>query len=209
MQINCISSHYETVADPCGIFFPSVDNSAVTVRLRLIHTNHTAPVPCHDHAILKQNAQGHGAARRGHGMACMHYYRSSRDGMCATCQRSASSGYHAEFHEVCYQKHTNPLNCATSCSDISGYLADLHEGQGTVGKWQRAWLVWINAARHGMVTAWARHPMWELALRVRLVFPERRVWPYGRILTKALIGFSSVHPHCLILLCDFNIPHFL
>jgi hypothetical protein len=24
-----------------------------------------------------------------------------------TCQRSASSGYHAEFHED-YQKHTNP-----------------------------------------------------------------------------------------------------
>jgi hypothetical protein len=26
----------------------------------------------------------------------------------ATCPRSASSGYHADFHEDCYQKHTNP-----------------------------------------------------------------------------------------------------
>jgi hypothetical protein len=28
----------------------------------------------------------------------------------ATCSRSASPGYHAEFHEDCYQKHTNPHN---------------------------------------------------------------------------------------------------
>jgi hypothetical protein len=83
--------------------------------------------------------------------------------MWATYPRSASSGYHAEFHEGChqkdtnllicrtsrsdisgyhaefhegYQKHTNPLNCRTSSSDISGYHADFHEGQGTVGEWQ-------------------------------------------------------------------------
>jgi hypothetical protein len=49
---------------------------------------------------------------------------------------SASSGYHAEFHEVCYQKHTNPLNCRTRSSDISGYQADFHEGNGTVEEWQ-------------------------------------------------------------------------
>jgi hypothetical protein len=54
--------------------------------------------------------------------------------MWATCPRSASSGYHAEFHEVCYQKHTNPLNCRTINSDIFGYLADFHEGHGTVGE---------------------------------------------------------------------------
>jgi hypothetical protein len=45
-------------------------------------------------------------------------------------------GNQAEFHEGCYQKHTNPLNCRTSSSDISGYHADFHEGHGTVGKWQ-------------------------------------------------------------------------
>jgi hypothetical protein len=28
--------------------------------------------------------------------------------MWAICPLSASSGYHAEFYEVCYQKHTNP-----------------------------------------------------------------------------------------------------
>jgi hypothetical protein len=32
----------------------------------------------------------------------------SRDGLWATCPHSASSGYHAEFHEDCYEKHTNP-----------------------------------------------------------------------------------------------------
>jgi len=47
------------------------------------------PRPC-------RSSQGHGTARP------------SRDGLWATCLHSASSGYHAEFHEDCYQKHTNP-----------------------------------------------------------------------------------------------------
>jgi hypothetical protein len=67
--------------------------------------------------------------------------------MWATCPRLASSGYHAEFHEGCYQKHTNPLNCGTGSSDISGYHADIHEGHGTVGEWQGRGMAW---ARHGM-----------------------------------------------------------
>jgi hypothetical protein len=53
--------------------------------------------------------------------------------MWATSPRSASSGYHAELHEG-YQKHTNPLNCRTSISDISGYHAGFNEGHGTVGE---------------------------------------------------------------------------
>jgi hypothetical protein len=57
---------------------------------------------------------------------------------------SASSGYHVEFHEGCYQKHTNPLNCRTSSSDISGYHADFHEGNGTVGEWQERGMVCVN-----------------------------------------------------------------
>jgi hypothetical protein len=40
--------------------------------------------------------------------------------MWVTCPHSASSCYHAEFHEGCYQKHTKLLNCRTSSSDISG-----------------------------------------------------------------------------------------
>jgi hypothetical protein len=60
----------------------------------------------------------------------------SRNGMRATGPLSASSGYNTEFHEGCYQKHTNPLNCRTSSLDISGYHADFEEGHGTVGEWQ-------------------------------------------------------------------------
>jgi hypothetical protein len=33
--------------------------------------------------------------------------------MLATCQRSAYSFYHAEFQEVCYQKHTNQMQVAS------------------------------------------------------------------------------------------------
>jgi hypothetical protein len=65
--------------------------------------------------------------------------------MWATCQHSVSSGYHAEFHEDCYQKHTKPLNYRNSSSDISGYHANFH-GHGTAG------------ARHG-VCELKRHGM--------------------------------------------------
>jgi hypothetical protein len=57
--------------------------------------------------------------------------------------RSASSGYHTEFHEG-YQKQTNPLNCRTSSSDISGYHADSEEGHGTVGEWQGHGMECVN-----------------------------------------------------------------
>jgi hypothetical protein len=64
--------------------------------------------------------------------------------MWATCLLSASSGYHADFHEDCHQKHTNLLNCKTSSSDISGYHADFHEGHGTVGEWKGRGMACVN-----------------------------------------------------------------
>jgi hypothetical protein len=63
----------------------------------------------------------------------------------------ASPGYHAEFHEGCYQKHTNPLNCRTNSSDISGYHADFHEGHGTVGERQGRGTAWQG---NGMGAVW-------------------------------------------------------
>jgi hypothetical protein len=72
--------------------------------------------------------------------------------MWATCPRSASSSYHVESHEVCYQKHTNPLNRRTSSSDISGYHADFHEVHGTVGEWQGHGM--CELTRYGMDAAW-------------------------------------------------------
>jgi hypothetical protein len=63
--------------------------------------------------------------------------------MWATLPRSASSGYQAEFHEGCYQKHTNPLNCRTGSSDISGYHAEFHEG--------------TELSENGRGAAWALH----------------------------------------------------
>jgi hypothetical protein len=72
--------------------------------------------------------------------------------MWATFPLSASSGYHAKFHEGCYQKHSNPLNCRTSGSDVSGCHADFYEGHGTVGEWQGSGM--CELTRHGMGVAW-------------------------------------------------------
>jgi len=131
-----------------------------TVRPCLIHPCHVhampVPCPCHAYAMLwsRRSSQGHGTTRP------------SIDGLWTTCSRSASSGYHVEFHEDCYQKHTNPphidpylrlyrvvvahyqkddlLNCWTSISDISGYHAHFHEGHGTVGAWQGRRMACVN-----------------------------------------------------------------
>ena len=93
--------------------------------------------------------------------------------MWANCQLSASSGYHAEFHEVvirripisdaggqCETKHRlswarkrvvaahykkdDLLHCWTSSSDISGYQADIQEGHGTVGAGQGRGMACVN-----------------------------------------------------------------
>jgi hypothetical protein len=59
------------------------------------------------------------------------------------CRTTSSdiSGYHAEFHEGFYQKHTNPLNCKTSNSDISGYHADFHDAVLSENGRDAAWQV--------------------------------------------------------------------
>jgi hypothetical protein len=64
--------------------------------------------------------------------------------MWVTFPRSASSGYHVEFHKGCYRKHTDLLTHRTSSLDISGYYADCHEGRGTVGEWQRNGMACVN-----------------------------------------------------------------
>jgi hypothetical protein len=78
--------------------------------------------------------------------------------MWVTCPHQASSGYHAEFHKGCYQKHTNPFNCWTSSSDIPAttqtFMKDtalLENGKGM------AW--------HGMCAAWVQHGTCELAFK--------------------------------------------
>jgi hypothetical protein len=115
------------------------------------------PRPCHALTMTFFSRPRHSTAVK---------RRPSRNGLWATCPRSASSGYHAEFHEDCYQKHTNPphndpylrlqrvvathyknddlLNCWTSSSDISGYHADFHEGHGTVGAGEGNGMACVN-----------------------------------------------------------------
>jgi hypothetical protein len=78
--------------------------------------------------------------------------------MWATCPRSASSGYDAEFHEDYYPKHTNPFNCRTSSSHIFGYHADF-QGHGTVEECQGRGMAFVNKHSttwqgNGMGVAW-------------------------------------------------------
>jgi hypothetical protein len=97
--------------------------------------------------------------------------------MWATCTHLASSGYHAEFHEDCYQKLTSPLNSRTSSSDISSYHADFHKGHGSVREWQECGMACVNLCStawqgDSMGMAWAQHGMCELGLRGHFNFHE-------------------------------------
>jgi hypothetical protein len=66
-----------SLAMPCRqVFRLCLPHLIYTVRPCLIHICHAAPVPCHDHAVLKASSQGHGTARHGRGM------RMSWHGMC-------------------------------------------------------------------------------------------------------------------------------
>jgi hypothetical protein len=128
-------------------------------------------IPCRARAIprpcrFESGFQGHGTEHHGHGMAwhgICELASAAQTRHVGDLSLSASSDHHAEFHEGCYQKHTNPINCRTSCSDISGYHADFHEGHGNVGEWQgRGMAHQVN----GMGTALAGHDTCELAFQV-------------------------------------------
>jgi hypothetical protein len=69
--------------------------------------------------------------------------------MWANCPLSASSVCHAEFHEGCFQKQTNPLNCTTGNSDISGTTRNFTKDTALSDNGR-------GAAWHGRGTAWAR-----------------------------------------------------
>ena len=149
-----------------------------TVRPCLIHTCHAAPMPSTTMPFFSRP----------------RHSRPSRDGLWATCSCSASSGYHAEFHEVirripisdagsqCETKHRlhgwgksggSTLQKKTICYNVGLAVRIFPATMRTFTKYAAlseqgrgaAWHVWINA-RHGRGTAWARHAMCESVLRL-------------------------------------------
>jgi hypothetical protein len=110
----------------------------------LIHTYPDIPMPFPCHATtcplwkrpLKATAQrGMRAAWERQGMGELASAVQRR--RMGNVPRSTFSGYHAEFHDGCYQKQTNS-------SDISVYHADFHEGHGTVRDWQGRGMACVN-----------------------------------------------------------------
>jgi hypothetical protein len=93
---------------PCHAVPISVYNMSFPFDLHSAAVSDTH-LPCRADALLRpcRSSQGHGTALP------------SIDGLWATCPCSASSGYHAEFHEHCYQKHTNLLTTVHTyvCTD--------------------------------------------------------------------------------------------
>jgi hypothetical protein len=115
------------------------------MRPCLIHTCHAAPMLCSYHAVLfkaiERGPVGYppafGFFRLPRGVPrrlLSEAYQSSSQRSIPTTVTSGSST-------------KKPLNCWTSSSDISGYHADFHEGDGTVGAEQgcgTACYVWIG-----------------------------------------------------------------
>jgi hypothetical protein len=83
--------------------------------------------PCH--ARPCRSSQGHGTVLP------------PRDGLWVTSPRSASSGYHAEFHEGCYQQHTN-LSCRWPVWNQTPFVVDEEKsGSSTLQKRQSVTLL--------------------------------------------------------------------
>ena len=143
------------------------------------------PHPCNPRPC--RSSQGHGTAWP------------SRGGMWANCQHSASSGHHAEFHEVirripisdaggrCETKHRlswtrkrlvaahykkdDLLHCGLAVQIFPATMRTFTKDTSLSEQGRgAAWHVWINA-RHGRGTAWALHAMCESVLRVSLHNP--------------------------------------
>jgi hypothetical protein len=108
---------------------------------------------CHDHAVLKATSQCHGTARHGHGHGMCELASGVQRRNVGDLPASAFFRLPCGVPRRLLSKHTNPLNCRTSSSDISGYHADFHEGHGTAGEQHG----------NGMLVAWALHEMCVLA----------------------------------------------
>jgi hypothetical protein len=102
-------------------------------------------IPCRDHAILKAASQGHSTAWAWHGMCrlALAVHRRHVGDLPAFGFFRLPRGVPRRL----LSGHTNPLNCGTSSSDISGCHADFHEGHSTVGEWQGRGMAWQG---HGM-----------------------------------------------------------
>jgi hypothetical protein len=116
---------------------------------------HAMPRPCRSHAVPRPylSASGflrprHSAAWERHGMCDLASAVERRHG--ATCPRSASSGYHAEFYEGSRSRLSVRIYLPTTRTFTHTALSE--NGMSA------AWHVWINAARE-------RNGMCELVLR--------------------------------------------
>jgi hypothetical protein len=108
---------------------------------------HAMPRPCRSHAMPGPcrsesdfSTPRHRAARVRHGMCEL-----------ASAVQRRHVGDLSAFGF--FRLVTLKSGSRTSCSDISVYHADFHEGHSTVGEWHgRGMVLWINAAgeRHGM-----------------------------------------------------------
>jgi hypothetical protein len=160
------------------------------------YRSHAVPLPYHEYIVMKVTSQDNGRVaaweQHGNGMVCVIYHRPSRDGIWATCPRSASSAYHAEFQEGCYHKHTD-LRCRWSAWNqatfviveemliimVQGHeclynvqhkyydnnLAKDNCWKEIAGEWQGSGRVVAGSRQgNGMRMAWERHGICESAL---------------------------------------------
>jgi hypothetical protein len=161
-----------------------------TARPCLIHTCHAMPMPrpCHALTMPFFSRPRHSTAvgRRPVGyLPAFSFFRLPRrvprrlfsEAYQSSSQRSIPTTVKSGSSTL---QKANLLNCWTSCSDISGYHADFHEGHGTVGVWQRrgmgtACCVWIGLERH------TPHPVGLLNSSQRPL-PEQHTTNTGRYL---------------------------
>ena len=142
----------------CEGFRMCLSHLIYTVRPYLIHTCHTIPMPCSNHAVILKATTQH--VRRETACGLPAHVRllpattrssmkvvirgitiSDAGGQCETKQHLS---WTRKRVVAAHYRKDDLLNCWTSSLDISGYHADLHKGHDTIGAWQGRSMACVN-----------------------------------------------------------------
>ena len=128
-----------------------------TVQPCLIHTCHSLPMLCSDHAVLHKATAQHVRRETACGLPARFRLlpantRSSTKVVIRHIQVSDAGGQCETKHRLSWTrekvvadyKKDDLLHCWTSSSDISGYHADFHEGHITIGAGQGRAMAYVN-----------------------------------------------------------------
>jgi hypothetical protein len=175
------------------VSFPFDLHSAAVLDSHMPCRSHAAPVPCHDHAVVKATSQGHSTSRHGHGMC----------ELASAVQRRDVGGRPARFRllPATTRSSTKVVIRSTPIRYTVGLAVRIFP---TITRtFTKDTALWEN----GMSAAWERHGMCKLALSVPRSF---NLPPYRRTMNTKVARSSeasvSIYQDCPCVPSHYSAP---